>query len=325
MANRDVNWRLFREGWTPSLSWWFGCLLGDGNVTSTPTTKRVSLVGAESTVQRWLDLVTPGKTSKAIRRSQGGVVNAVQGYVDSSELTQWLYERWGLRGPKAQHLPWPEDMPADCLAHFVRGLWDTDGSIYSEARRQRGNKGNDRVCAKYVSIDGVFMKRLVAALAPVVRGKAGVVTEPPRSTNHQFLYTYRVSGKGAHRLLDYLYGEAPLALRNEDRAGMYVAVNARRQAAKMALCPCGAPVARMGVCWKCWQATRAPSRVGKGTVCEVEGCSVEVFAKGRCGACYHRARRARLLQSQGKAYYPRRRRDGAVGVDYYGNVRVLNL
>lgn len=272
--------------WNAATAWWFGCLLGDGNVYRNDNNGdyKTSIAGAESTVRRWLAVVDPSRGPLKIKGA-----NAVQGVLNSRELVEYITERWGICGPKSHDLPWPEDLPADLFVHFARGLWDTDGSLYVECRPQ--GKGYDSPCAVYASKDRSFCERLRDALCEAF-GTPCVAVVEHRKGRHVY-HTISYGGASAMLVAEGLYSGAPAHLVNDDRLEAFAEM---REAASVASadCACGRPATREGVCQACWWAKRRAQgkiKTGPGTECSTEGCSKPVVARKMCRACYSRERR----------------------------------
>jgi len=290
---------------TPERAWWLGVLLGDGNVYQTRSNARVTVVGALSTVSRWLALVAPDKEPKEIKRCPG----TYQGYVDSKVLVEHMRATYGLGGPKTHTLPWLE-VPDDVRVHYLRGLWDTDGELSIE-RRPKG-KGNDSPKARF----GVAPKPFVLRASEALTEACGARAAAARLEKGVWRISY--AGRSAMQVADYLYGGAPEHLRNEDRYGVYQQMVALREQLELAECErCGAPAQREGYCVRCWYALRKracacgkfptkalgmcqacysrhlrslPGYVRRSTgTCS---CGEPAFRRGLCDACYSRERRA---------------------------------
>lgn len=288
-----INWSLL-QSWSPERAWWFGALLGDGHVGRYTSGAIVSITGSLSTTTRWGALLSP---SASIPRAVSHA-NAWRWTVGSKALVDWIEQVHGICGPKSHNLPWPEDLPAVCLPHFIRGLWDTDGCVYLQDRAKRRASGNPARSMIYTSICVPFVERLKAEILKHTGIDTGALAlrTVPETGNTKAQLTY--SGAKARALAEWLYKDAPEHLRNEDRYeawGRFAAL----QAALDAACPCGCQtVYADGVCRKCWE--RAQPRVtGPGTQCST-GCGREVEASGLCNPCRKKAyREAHAPQARG--------------------------
>jgi hypothetical protein len=266
----------FLDTWTPEKAWWWGILLGDGNVYSSRGDNRVSVCGSASTVRRWLDLIAPWKEPKEFTRSPG----TFQGYVHSKELVAWFKER-GICGRKCETIVWPDDLPEALISHFLRGLWDSDGSLSIWDRRAHGKKGNPEAKASFGCMSRTLVEQVRVAL---VLAEAPLVAITPSAKMYKVSY----GGTSAMRVADYLYVDAPEHLRNDDRVEVYQRMCALRDQLADAACACGRPVTREGKCQACWWEARGRT-TGVGTACACGKSPVR--GRGMCSACYSRAYR----------------------------------
>jgi len=273
MAN--INWKLLQT-WSPERAWWHGIFLGDGCAPSSGYL--LQCTGAISTITRWRALITDDTRPFYEHKHAPGAFVAV---VRSRALSDWMLQVHGYRGKKSDKLRWPEDLPKACLPHFIRGLWDSDGCIYVQKTRTRGNKQRSLV---YTSIAVPFVERLGLEIEkalgiPVPKLNRTVV---PQSGNVRVQLSY--TGALAQKFADWLYKDAPEHIRNEDRMGGYHEMCALQEAVETP-CACGNPrYTASGLCRACWEATQTHT-TGPGTVCGTEGCTREVWAKGLCGSC----------------------------------------
>jgi len=270
----------FLSRWTPESAWFFGIFLGDGCVHRGAKSNRVAVCGSLSTVTQWMDLFAPGKAFSEFKRSKG----TYQGYVDSKKLVEYFESRWGLVGPKCENLPWPEDLPADLLVHFMRGLWDSDGSLSIYDRKAHGRQGNPEFKSRFGVKDKQFVERVRSVLERELGLNRVVVSFDKGS--------WRVSygGAPAMRVADWIYGAGTHPV-NEDRIEVYQSMCTIRTEIAAYSCRCGSSVSyKDGLCCRCWWEDHG-RETGPGTLCS-ECRKREIKAKGLCFPCYKRARRA---------------------------------
>lgn len=271
-----IRWELL-NGWSPERAWFLGVLYGDGNVHRGRKYYRVSASGSESTTRRWVALIAPHKEPKPFKRSP----TTYQAYVDSKELVEWFEDHMAICGPKHDSLVWPEGLPEEYKVHFLRGVWDSDGSLCVDNRRPR--QGNPSPVAKLGMNAKDFVRRVRKELEQAV-GVDRIKVSPYR---RQWGLKYR--GKAAIQVADYLYADAPEHLRNEDRYKVYLEMRKMWGERQEARCKCGGKVKTDGLCAACWYGQR-PYKTGEGTVCSCG--KAPVLAKGLCTACYNRKRRS---------------------------------
>lgn len=267
-------------------------MLGDGNVYRKvpPGIYRIGIVGSASTVARWttlLGVTTPPKKFKH--------ANAYQGYLNSKAAVEAMRDLHGICGPKTHSLPWV-DVPLEYRAHFIRGLWDTDGSLSIERRSHKRAKGNDCPLAGFRIVARLFVEKLLTTLVEdfglpqvaLVEGCSGYAGKSFRS------WGIKWAGSSAMQLADLLYADAPEHLRNEDRVLVYKEQCALRDSLKGLACPrCYVfPTTwKEGLCTRCWWAAR-PHRTGPSASCT--GCGKSpVHGAGLCAACFSRRQRAK--------------------------------
>ena len=262
------------EDWTPEKAWFLGVFVGDGNLYAKNGTYRISAAGCESTMTRWASLLSEDVRPMEFKRAPG----TYQAYVDSKKLVRWFGEKLGITGPKHDSIPWPKGMPDGCIPHFLRGVWDSDGSLSFEASGQPA-------AGLAMNADG-FVRRVLDVLVKNGATKVSVVEGVGKNTNLRYV---KWRSNPAVHVANYLYEDAPESLRNEDRWKIYQQF-LEWEKSKFDLCECGAVQQREGKCVKCWYAAR-PNKTGEGTVC---ACGKSpILAKGMCTACYNRERRSK--------------------------------
>jgi hypothetical protein len=266
--------------WSPEVAWWLGITYGDGNVYQTKRDNRVSVCGSLSTVTKWLALIGPHKVAQEFKSSPG----TYQGYLDSKHLVEWFKATLGLCGPKAATLAWPECVPEELKVHFLRGLWDSDGSLSVWDRRAAGGGGNPQRKAGFSSASLAFVERVKAELV-------GLCSLPPivtctNTTKLGTWYSFSYGGSSAQRVADVLYKGCPPHLVNDDRLAVYERFNELERLSQLP-CPCGLDQSHEGLCQQCWW-NKHGRKTGPGTACS---CGKPVLALQMCSACYNRKRR----------------------------------
>jgi hypothetical protein len=175
----------FLRSWTPESAWVWGLWFGDGWLRP----YRVSMAASEEVARKVQELsgasgaVTPGN----------GCVHLDLGGTDAVLLVE---DQFGLvPGPKSDALSWPE-IPPRLEAHFLRGLWDADGSFYMQASKGRGYLGTT-FCSKSASFAGDVRDAV---------GRLGGQTRPVERNRGQALV--RWNGRHAKALGSLLYAES---------------------------------------------------------------------------------------------------------------------
>lgn len=271
---KSIKWGLL-DKWTPELAWWVGLVYGDGNIYRTKRDSRVTFVCNEDTALKWREMICPDAGVQVKK-------NCLSVYVDSTRLVDWFAEK-GIVGEKSTNLEWPSYLPVELNRHFLRGLWDTDGSVKIERRKPK--HGNDTLNVNFSAKNMTFAGRVQAEVSMgsnVESGKlirSGKVMSGSECTWHSFKHT----GAPAVLVCDYLYGDAPAHIRGESRYRVYRDyVDSRPSGA----CRCGGEVWTEAMCRTCWWTKRRADSPRK--IC---ACGRDVVAKSMCLNCYKRNKR----------------------------------
>lgn len=274
----------FLKTWTPELAWWMGTTYGDGNVFSGDGNYRTSIIGSPSTTTRWLALISSAARAPYEIKTSPGTHEA---YVYSKEVVEWWQAR-GICGKKSHDLEWPSDLPAALYVHFLRGLWDTDGSLGIERRRAKGRVGNDAPLASYSSACEGFVHVVRERVVELVGVEPVKVVRMKKVERGKTFWQFGVkwASAPAMKIADALYGAAPPHLVNEDRLVVYAEMVAFRAGLAAARCACGGVVQKQGQCAACWYAARPP----KNSLAPC-ACGAAAVKRGLCSACYHKDRR----------------------------------
>lgn len=261
-----------------------GTTYGDGNVFSGDGNYRTSIIGSPSTTTRWLALISSAARAPYEIKTSPGTHEA---YVYSKEVVEWWQAR-GICGKKSHDLEWPSDLPAALYVHFLRGLWDTDGSLGIERRRAKGRVGNDAPLASYSSACEGFVHVVRERVVELVGVEPVKVVRMKKVERGKTFWQFGVkwASAPAMKIADALYGAAPPHLVNEDRLVVYAEMVAFRAGLAAARCACGGVVQKQGQCAACWYAARPP----KNSLAPC-ACGAAAVKRGLCSACYHKDRR----------------------------------
>lgn len=196
------------ETWNPASAWWMGLLYGDGCVSARQKTYAVSIAGTELTVRRWLNVIR----SDVPVRQHSMSLRTFEGVISSKKLYEFLRDSYGITSPKSASLHWPSSLPDNLTSHFIRGLWDSDGSL-----AERGKYA----CARYRSSSIEFVDDVRDALCRFAdaRFMRGSIQRKPGSLPSACL---AYVGHSSYAVTDFLYKNAPEHLRNEDRYEAYL-------------------------------------------------------------------------------------------------------
>ncbi|AOV94602.1 hypothetical protein AQV86_01595 [Nanohaloarchaea archaeon SG9] len=109
------------------LAWLIGAVAGDGYIKSS----RINLSGSEETVLERYQEVTKEKFEKDVSVTKRTKDEVKTCHFSSKAVSDILNDHFGIpRGKKALNLKMPEKgLPDELLASYIRGLFDTDGSV----------------------------------------------------------------------------------------------------------------------------------------------------------------------------------------------------
>jgi hypothetical protein len=273
---REINFKLLTK-WNSELSWWFGLVLGDGNVFKTKRNARVTFVCNENTTTKWKNLICP-TAGEQIKE------NCVSVYVDSIELVDWFIAK-NIVGEKSSRLVWPEYVPESMYSHFIRGLIDTDGTIYIERRKPK--HGNDALCIGFYAQNHDFAERLHTEIIKATGvPPTKLIRQKKTADGKEYIgWSFKHSGAYALQICDWLYKDAPEHLRGESRYQTYIDYKASIPAG---FCSCGGNLWAEGMCRTCWWTKRATENPK--SPCS-KNCGRLEYSKGMCLRCYKKEKR----------------------------------
>lgn len=292
-------WQRLLLSWSREKAWALGILYGDGNVYGNYETGdyRVSASGSLSTTTRFGELFGVARAPHVVSEEGWEV------YLNDKELVEHCRDVLGLFGPKADILTWPKDLPHEFERDFIRGLWDSDGSIFIESRRHRDGRGNDTPRTKYDSASQGFVASLrerIETLTGAPRVAISKQTKLNKETGRTSTwYGFKYGGASAMMVADYLYADPPSDLVNQDRVAMYAQMRELRDFVDNQACPCGDPALWEGRCIPCWYDVKG-RKTGPGVTCRL--CTKPVHANGLCSghnSTEHRKLKGYVRRSSG--------------------------
>jgi hypothetical protein len=265
---------IFEAGWTAQTAWVYGLVLGDGHVQMNRGTYRIYFVGNEDTVSKFNQLLEIDKMM-----FKRGVYHS---WFDHKPTAQWFADR-GIVGKKTGKLPWPDDIPAEYMNDFLRGLADTDGSFSFPTKHP---KGNQPFGFGFSSATKSFAENARLAFECESSLKVSYKTINGKKFT-QYSFQNRNLEK-AVKLLDKIYGDASFELRNEERYQKYLRAKAMLSERAEPCQICGKPSFSKKLCYDhVWSSKY------KQYLCEGCGSPVVATRPVFCGPCTHREHRLR--------------------------------
>ena len=262
--------KIVESVWSSEKAWWLGVTFGDGYSDNRKGRRRVVLVGGDlDLLEKWLRLTA---ASNPIRQRSDRCWSVEVG---DQELTTYL-ESYGMNGKKGDSLRWPLDLPGEFFGDFIRGLWDTDGSV----QRQKGVQGRADLLRLSFSNKSEFLVRGIATHVPFELAVSTFTKKQGRYKDYLY-WTVLLGGREAETFFEWLYLKTPTDLyaARKRQVGLDFLEWAK---VNTSLCErCGREVRASKLCHHC-------KRIRWEGVCCAECGSEEVIAKGLCRACYQK-------------------------------------
>lgn len=196
-------------------AWVLGLVFGDGWVNR----HVLSVSGSEEVVTKVRDLVAP--KAKVLRTPTCHVV-----HVSSILMVRFLRERFGVVPAKSRVMTFPM-IPPLLLPHFIRGLWDSDGSLAWNTKHVWKGRSRKYLYAIYASASRSFVEGLANAL----ESNAGLPRRPVERVKKQYTYkkvmkevshyVLRFAEQDARRLCEWMYADSANHMRCRKRFGRY--------------------------------------------------------------------------------------------------------
>jgi len=198
---------------TEAKAYLLGLLYSDGWVsTSKPTSYTVGFGSTDlELVEIVAGILESNHHIREVKSKKASYKRMYELRLDSKVLVSDLIAL-GCVQRKSHILTYPSDLGPDMDRHFIRGLWDGDGSV----KHTRIAEGKP-----YLRLSLVGAKALLEGVRSVVETKLNVI-------GHIITHgaVFRLSyGKGAKLLYDYLYANSTYSLSRKKNAGLLFANN----------------------------------------------------------------------------------------------------
>jgi hypothetical protein len=123
----------FFEKWTPEMAWVLGVIYTDGyfGAANKKGTRRLYIAQKDPEILDKIKLLMNSQ-HKIIRNTQTNKIDKIYYFSLTNDAVYQSLVHLGIRPRKSLSLVFPQDIPFDCVRHFLRGCWDGDGSFYYE-------------------------------------------------------------------------------------------------------------------------------------------------------------------------------------------------
>lgn len=268
MKENPLETNDFGDVWSREWAWWLGATFGDGHSDNRKGRRSLTFVsGDKDLVEKWAALCG------AVVSPKGGYWKATKGDVRLTEKLAAL----GMAGRKGDSLRWPDALPAELVPDFVRGLWDTDGSILVSSPK---NGSQPRMRAIFCNKSAALVQSTVDHL-PMLTHEKQRVYRGKYTGNEYALACAR--GVNSHAFFAAVYAASPETLRCERKFQAGSNYLAWYSANRKPCLSCGELVLGTERCKGCRQTLWA-SPVACVSCNQVR----KVVAKGLCRPCYQR-------------------------------------
>jgi len=237
--------------------YWLGFLYADGYISE----RQVSIDLAKKDMGHLEKLAASVEYSGSIHKYGGSIYNyrdSVRLCLCSKQMANDL-ARLGCTQAKSLDLKFPSFIPSELEYHFIRGLFDGDGSIT--------HTGRSPIAARFTGtkhiIDGIIER------VPLIRTGKGY--KLGRS-----LHGFSASGTQAVRVMQWLYGGASVWLKRKRKKYEQLLTKSL----------------------EIWHERAIIENEKRSQRCKMPGCNKHLLARGMCKACYNRWwRREREVRS----------------------------
>lgn len=202
---------------TQEKSYWLGFMYTDGYVTSN-NRWGISLSSKDKDhLQKFLDAFNCNAKIRTRKRKEnfgydnGAIYEESSFLINNSKMHQDLIRNGVIRN-KTYSLSFPREkiLPRELYSHFIRGLFDGDGTFvfykYETPRKDRNDKVYERICKEISFVCKSF--EFVSKLADILKEECDVDMKINKC-NRDDLFIIRVSNKqNMKKLINYLYDDS---------------------------------------------------------------------------------------------------------------------
>jgi len=173
--------------WSPELAWLVGIILSDGHVSNSTHGKYISIKMCDKDILEKIKIITGYKGDvKPLKREKPHYKKPYIIIIGGKIIWQFFTDL-EMDNNKSYNAKWPVGLPDEYVNHFIRGLFDGDGSISF-------NKNN----YPFASICGT--KKLMCSVSRCVGLHS---TEHPNKTETNYKIQY--TGDRAKDFLKFIY------------------------------------------------------------------------------------------------------------------------
>jgi hypothetical protein len=193
----DINYRFF-ESWTPESAYIFGFIAADGylkvdNGYRNDTSLQFEIAEYDADILYKI---------KDALEYEGPVTHSSRGTVRLSIFNRKICKDLADKGipiqDKTENMFWPETLPQELESHFVRGLFDGDGSIYQK---------QNSICVQFLGNESV-LNSLKNSLPILSKRRV-------RKRNYGNIWDLQYSYRMAEAIIGWMYQDATIYLQRK--------------------------------------------------------------------------------------------------------------
>lgn len=146
----------FFDKWSPEMAWVLGVVYTDGyfGVANSKGVRHLYISQKEPELLEKIRSLMHSD-HKILIRNQTDKTNKMHFLSFTNKKIYYSLIKLGIMPKKSLILKFPQDMPPECIRHFLRGCWDGDGSFYYEYNDPKKIRGD------FVSGSHDFIKKYV--------------------------------------------------------------------------------------------------------------------------------------------------------------------
>lgn len=200
-----VNEEFFTT-WSPAMAWVLGLMITDGNIEVGPAGMLVPSLSSISSplLERVRAVMGSDHPIKLIKQTLGGTIFRLT--LCRRQIAEDLGQ-FGIVPKKSLTVPFP-DVPRQFLSHFIRGVFDGDGSVFVDPRAPKS-----AIRVFFVSGSWDFIVGLEHALHTEAGLGKRTIYHRPNGRSFNFRYGH----SDALKFFDFVYASAPEAIRFEEK------------------------------------------------------------------------------------------------------------
>ena len=209
----DLNERYFELIDTPEKAYILGFLYSDGAVNSSKSTVSLSLQESDVAIlERIRTEIKSERPLEYLDYSQKhdfgyNYLNQYRLLMFSADMCADLADK-GVIQNKSLKIEFPEWMPPELIPHFIRGVYDGDGSVYC----QKKSESNHAVTVTITATES-FCKSLQSICKDALGINAGIYDA---SCHNGVTRVFTISGRRvAKKFLDWIYADATMYLQRK--------------------------------------------------------------------------------------------------------------